>query len=164
MTDSTTQNAEPKVTDARAAERRTGSETGQSGELVTDGGRTSIADHVVTKVAGMAAREVGGVFEMGGGPARAFGAVRSRIPGAATTGSAARGVTVEVGERQTAVDIRLVVDYGASIPDVAAAVRRNVVNGVEKMTGLEVTEVNISVDDIHLPGDEAEEDTEARVE
>jgi uncharacterized alkaline shock family protein YloU len=164
MTESATQNAEPRVPDARQA-RRPATEGGRAGDLVTDSGRTSIADHVVAKVAGMAAREVGGVYEMGGGTARAFGAVRDRIPGATTSGAASRGVSVEVGERQAAVDIQLVVEYGASIPDVAAAVRRNVVNGVEKMTGLEVTEVNISVDDIHLPGDDnAPDDTEARVE
>jgi len=125
-------------------------------EAGADNGRTSIADHVVAKISGMAAREVRGVYQMGGGAARAFDAVRERIPGSTSTNTAARGVAVEVGERQAAVDINLVVEYGVSIPDLATAVRRNVISAVERMTGLEVTEVNVTVDDIHLP-DEGEE-------
>ena len=122
-----------------------------------DNGRTDIADHVVAKIAGMAAREVRGVHQMGGGAARAFDAVRERIPGSTSTNTAARGVSVEVGQTQTAVDINLVVEYGISIPDLAAVVRRNVTAGVERMTGLEVTEVNVNVDDIHLPDDGPQE-------
>ncbi|MBR8742230.1 Asp23/Gls24 family envelope stress response protein [Nocardiopsis sp. MG754419] len=120
-------------------------------------GRTEIADHVVAKIAGMAAREVGGVHRMGGGAGRAFDAVRERIPGSTSTSTAARGVAVEVGQTQTAVDIHLIVDYGISIPDLAAVVRRNVTAAVERMTGLEVTEVNITIDDIHLPDEEGQE-------
>jgi uncharacterized alkaline shock family protein YloU len=66
-------------------------------------------------------------------------------------------VHVEVGERQAAVDVDIVVDYGASIPDVADGVRRNVMQRVEGMTGLDVVEVNVSVDDVALPGDEHED-------
>jgi uncharacterized alkaline shock family protein YloU len=135
---------------------------GRSRELVTEEGRTSIADAVVAKVVGVAVREVPGVHAMGAGISRAFGAVRERLPGAAT--SVTQGVAVEVGERQTAIDLDLVVEYGVSIPDLAGGVRRNVVNAVEKICGLEVTEVNISVGDVHLPGDEAEEPAESRVQ
>jgi len=63
-------------------------------------------------------------------------------------------VTVEVGERQAAIDLDLVVEYGISIPDLADGVRRNVINAVERMCGLEVTEVNITVGDVHLPTDD----------
>ncbi|GAB3457128.1 Asp23/Gls24 family envelope stress response protein [Streptomonospora sediminis] len=172
MTDTS---AEPKVPGARESAQTSATRNGGR-ELVTANGRTSIADHVVAKIVGMAAREVGGVYRMGGGAARAFGAVRDRVAGAAGgsgsgSGGAARGVTVEVGERQAAVDIDLVVEYGVAIPDLAGAVRRNVITGVERMTGLEVTEVNITVDDIHLPDDDTGEsggtensaDTEPRV-
>jgi uncharacterized alkaline shock family protein YloU len=69
--------------------------------------------------------------------------------------SVARGVAVEVGERQAAIDIDLVVEYGAAIQDLAGAVRRNVTSAVERMTGLEITEINIKVDDIHLPDDDS---------
>jgi uncharacterized alkaline shock family protein YloU len=66
-------------------------------------------------------------------------------------------VKVEVGERQAAVDLDVVVEYGAAITDTAADVRTNVVNAVERMTGLEVVEVNIAVNDVHLPDEEEDE-------
>lgn len=120
--------------------------------LATPQGTTQIADIVVSKIAGLAAREVPGVHALGGGAARAFGALRERIPGATT--NAGQGVGVEVGEKQAAVDLDLVVEYGASIVELARAVRRNVITAVERMTGLEVIEVNIAVNDIHLPDEE----------
>jgi uncharacterized alkaline shock family protein YloU len=121
-------------------------------------GRTTIADGVVEKIAGMAARDVTGVHAMGSGISRAFGAARERVPG--TGKSVSRGVKVEVGEKQTAIDLEIVVDYGVSITDVAGSVRGNVVSAVEWMTGLEVVEVNIAVSDVKLPDEEEEEETE----
>ncbi|GAB2899436.1 hypothetical protein GCM10027074_77670 [Streptomyces deserti] len=70
---------------------------------------------------------------------------------------------MEVGERQAAVDLDVVVEYGASITDAARDVRSNVINAVERMTGLEVVEVNIAVDDVHLPDQEEPEQGERRV-
>lgn len=128
--------------------------------LQTEHGRTSIANGVVQKIAGLAAREVSGVYALGGGAARALGSLRERIPGAQQ--SASQGVSVEVGETQVVVDLDVVTEYGVAISDVARAVRRNVISAVEGMTGLEVTEVNISVNDIHLPTDDDEQ--EARVQ
>ncbi|SPT51784.1 Alkaline shock protein 23 [Actinomadura madurae] len=133
--------------------RKRGDDGGAS-ELVTPGGNTRIADGVVAKIATTAARQVGGVHEMGAGVSRALGSVRERLPG--VTADSSQGVAVQVGERQAAVDIDLVVEYGLSIPDLAAAVRTNVVNEIEHMCGLEVVEVNITVDDVHMPGDEPE--------
>ncbi|MEU5691779.1 Asp23/Gls24 family envelope stress response protein [Actinosynnema sp. NPDC020468] len=127
----------------------------KAGGLTAEKGTTTIADTVVQKVAGIATREVPGVHALGGGAARAFNAIRERIPGA--TASAGQGVSVEVGERQAAVDLQVLVEYGVSIPDLARAVRRNVIASVEQTTGLEVVEVNIAVTDIHLPGDEPAE-------
>ncbi|MEU0842119.1 Asp23/Gls24 family envelope stress response protein [Streptomyces sp. NPDC005962] len=124
-------------------------------------GRTTIADGVVEKIAGMAARDVVGVHAMGGGLARTFGVVRDRVPGGGK--SVARGVKAEVGEVQTALDLEIVVDYGVSIADVARAVRENVITAVERMTGLEVVEVNIAVSDVKLP-DEEEEAPEPRLQ
>ncbi|MGI8691644.1 MAG: Asp23/Gls24 family envelope stress response protein [Geodermatophilaceae bacterium] len=129
-------------------------------DLVTSQGRTTIADAVVQKIAGVAAREVSGVHRLGSGAARAFGAIRERIPGSAGP-SVSQGVTVEVGERQAAVDLDIVVEYGVAIVDVAAAIRRNVISSLQRMTGLEVTEVNVSVDDIYIQGDEEQESAEA---
>ncbi|WP_219415427.1 Asp23/Gls24 family envelope stress response protein [Pseudonocardia nigra] len=135
----------------------------------TSQGKTTIAASVVQKIAGIAAREISGVYSMGGGVSRAFGAIRERIPGGGSTGAAnIAGVQVEVGEKQAAVDLDIVVEYGASIVELARAVRRNVINAVERMTGLEVIEVNIAVNDIHLPdtdnGDEQPPAPTARVE
>ncbi|WP_217144486.1 Asp23/Gls24 family envelope stress response protein [Streptomyces sp. AC627_RSS907] len=124
-------------------------------------GRTSIADGVVAKIAAMAAREVPGVHSLGAGVARAWGAMRDRVPGGG--GGVTRGVSVEVGERQAAVDLDIVVEYGVSIVDVAGDVRSNVVSAVERMTGLEVVEVNIAVGDVHLPDEEESEPGEGRV-
>ncbi|WP_410574783.1 Asp23/Gls24 family envelope stress response protein [Amycolatopsis sp. cmx-4-61] len=129
----------------------------ERGALASAHGTTSISDVVVQKVAGLATREVAGVYAFGGGAARAFNALRERIPGA--TASAGQGVAVEVGERQAAIDLQIVVDYGVSIVDLARAVRRNVITAVETMTGLEVVEVNLTVSDVHLPGDDESADT-----
>lgn len=138
-------------------------------ELVTSQGRTTIADTVVAKIAGVATREVSGVHALGGGAARAVGALRERISGVGT--NQGQGVSVEVGERQAAVDIQLTAEYGVAIQDLAASVRRNVIASVERMTGLEVSEVNIDVQDLYLEsedqgheGDEAEEVSSPRVQ
>ncbi|MGW7101960.1 Asp23/Gls24 family envelope stress response protein [Streptomyces sp. NPDC054838] len=137
---------------------------GSSAKDAADRGRTSIADGVVEKIAGLAAREVVGVHAMGSGSglSRTFGAVRERVPGGAKS-SASRGVKAEVGELQTALDLEIVVDYGVSIREVARAVRENVISAVERMTGLEVVEVNIAVTDVKLP-DEEDEEPESRLQ
>jgi uncharacterized alkaline shock family protein YloU len=129
-------------------------------ELVTSHGRTKIADSVVAKVAGMAAREIGGVHDMGAGMSRTFGSVKERLPGGMGQRNAMQGVAVQVGERQAAIDIDVIVEYGTSIPDLAAAVRDNVIGEVEHMCGLDVVEVNIEVADIHVPGEESEEESQ----
>ncbi len=121
-------------------------------ELESEHGNTTIADLVVSKIVAMATREVDGVYAMGAGTARMMGAVRQRVPG--VRASDTQGVAVEVGARQAAADIDLVVEYGVSIPDLANAVRNNVINSVERICGLEVTEVNVGIDDIHLPGEQ----------
>ncbi|WP_371791597.1 Asp23/Gls24 family envelope stress response protein [Streptomyces sp. NBC_01471] len=131
-------------------------------EPASSRGKTSIADVVVVKIAGMAAREIPGVYDMGGGLSRTIGAVRDRVPGGRP--NVGRGVKVEVGERQTAIDLDLVVEYGVAITDVARDVRENVIAAVERITGLEVVEVNIAVNDVHLlEDDETDTGTDTRV-
>ncbi|MEC3981307.1 Asp23/Gls24 family envelope stress response protein [Amycolatopsis sp. H20-H5] len=120
--------------------------------LASTEGSTTIADNVVAKVAGLATREVSGVHALGGGAARAFSAIRERIPGASA--SVAQGVSVEVGEKQAAVDLQIVVEYGVSIADLARSIRKNVITAVEQTTGLEVVEVTIAVSDVYIPGDD----------
>jgi uncharacterized alkaline shock family protein YloU len=125
-----------------------------AGQPAATRGSTSIADVVVVKIAGMAAREVPGVHDMGGGLSRSLGAMRERVPGGSGRPGTGRGVKVEVGEKQTAIDLDLVVEYGAPITEVARDVRENVISEVERTTGLEVVEVNIGVNDVHVPEDD----------
>lgn len=134
------------------------------GVLSTPQGRTTIADVVVQKIAGMAARDMAGVYELGtgSGAAKAYSALKERIPGSSS--SSGQGVAVEVGETQAAVDLDLVVEFGVAIADVAQAVRRNVISAVERMTGLEVVEVNVVVNDIHLPADDSAPEETHRVQ
>jgi uncharacterized alkaline shock family protein YloU len=151
------------TTGASAASTSAEVATRTSGPLVSEQGRTAIADTVVSKIAGIAARDVNGVHALGGGTARAVGAIRERIPGSRTNLS--QGVSVEVGERQAAVDLDIVAEYGVSIADLADGIRRNVIDSVERMTGLEVTEVNIVVHDVFVDdGSEDQSDEAPRVE
>ena len=132
-----------------------------AGGLQTEKGQTTIADPVVTKVAGIAAREVAGVHQLGGGVARALGAVTQRLPvGGDGTG---QGVSVEVGETEAAVDLTVVIEYGESIPNVAHQIRENVIRRIEGICGLSVTEVNVAVNDLYLPGDD-QDDQPSRVQ
>ncbi len=126
--------------------------SGSAGGLVTEQGKTSIADSVVAKIAGIATREISGVHNMGSGAARTMGALKEKISSSKSTVS--QGVNVEVGERQAAVDLDIVVEYGVPIVDLSKAVRDNVTQRIERMTGLEVTEVNVYVDDIFLEEEE----------
>jgi uncharacterized alkaline shock family protein YloU len=138
---------------------RTGGLPTRDQGLQSTQGTTSIADTVVSKIAGIAAKDVSGVYTLGGTASRALGAVRERIPGGRVNHS--QGVSVEVGETQAAVDIDMIAEYGVAISDLAASVRRNVIASIERMTGLQVTEVNISVADIHLPEDDQDNDADS---
>lgn len=112
-------------------------------------GKTTIADGVVAKVAGIAARQVDGVYALGGGGARAFGAIRDAV----NATDLSQGVKVEVGETQAAADLTIVVEYPAPIQEVANNVRAAVAGAISRLVGLEVVEVNVAVNDVHLPGD-----------
>ena len=132
--------------------------------LATERGNTRIADGVVTKIAALAAREIPGVHEMGKGFARAMGGLRSQVPGQQSVDQTTQGVSVEVGERQAAIDLDIVTYYGQSIVEVTEAVRRNVIERIEGMTGLQVTEVNIMVDDLFVEGEPQPTAAEPRVQ
>lgn len=122
-------------------------------------GTTTIADSVVAKVAGIAAREVRGVYALGGGGARALGALRSAVNADDMT----QGVKVEVGETQVAADVTIVVEYPVPVHEVAANVRAAVAGAITSLVGLEVVEVNVAVNDVHLPSDDKAEEEESRV-
>ena len=117
--------------------------------LVSDHGVTTIADGVVAKIAGLAAREINGVHALGGGTSRAIGALRDRLPGGRA--SVTQGVSVVVTDTEAAVELDIIAEYGVAIADLAAGIRRNIISSVERMTGMDVTTVDIDVLDIHLP-------------
>ncbi|GAA3750262.1 hypothetical protein GCM10022225_38170 [Plantactinospora mayteni] len=129
-------------------------------ELTTKSGKTRIAEGVVAKISGFAAREIPGVHSMGAGLARRVGQLRGLVPGGTET--IRQGVSVEVGEHEAAIDLDIVTFYGQSIVDVSEAVRRNVVDRVQAMTGLKVVEVNINVDDVFVEGDQDGDDRQQR--
>ena len=127
--------------------------TGQS-PLHSDLGTTTIQDSVVTAIVSMAAEEVDGIATSHGGvklPGDTSPTVGEFVDNITGGTSRTRGLSVDVGERQAAVDVTVNVDYGRSIPQVAQAVREHVIERVENLTGLEVTEVNIQVNDVTLP-------------
>jgi uncharacterized alkaline shock family protein YloU len=126
---------------------------GQS-PLHSDLGTTTIQDSVVTAIIGMAAQEVDGVASSHGGtrlPGDSSPTVGEFVDNITGGSSRTRGLSVDVGERQTAADITINVEYGRSIPQVSQAVRERIIERVENLTGLEVTEVNIQVNDVDLP-------------
>ncbi len=151
----------------------TGSNTAQPGRVGIAGaataseasasGKTTIEDSVVAKIAGIATREVSGVYALGGGAARVVGAIRDALNSTDLT----QGISVEVGERQVAVDVTIVAEYPMPLQQVAGDVRAAIAKAMVELVGLEVAEVNITVNDVHIPSDDAEEQPapeEARVQ
>jgi uncharacterized alkaline shock family protein YloU len=147
---------------AKPAGRTSELSPGTAERLSTDDGKISVAQSVVQKIAGIACREISGVHAMGVSTSRAYGAVRERIPGSSGP-NVAQGVGVEVGESQAAIDLDIVVEYGVSIADLGRSIQRNVKQAVERMTGLDVVEVNINVDDLWMPGTDDQDDAPSRV-
>ncbi|MGV0342003.1 Asp23/Gls24 family envelope stress response protein [Corynebacterium mastitidis] len=137
--------------------KNSSTEVARNDALSTEHGRTVIEDQVVGKIAGLAAREVSGVHALGGGGARMLGSIRESF---GASENVQQGVDVEVGESQAAVDLSIVAEYGVAIHELAEAIRRNIIKAIERMTGLEVTEVNVTVTDVHLDGDDNEESKE----
>ena len=118
-------------------------------------GSIRIADEVVSIIAGLAATEVEGIAGMSGGIAGGIAEMLGRK-------NFANGVKVEVGEKEAAVDLYIIVKYGVRIPDVALAAQENVKQAIENMTGLSVVEVNIHVQGVGFP-DEEDKTEEVRV-
>ena len=130
-----------------------------SSPLQTEHGSTIISDSVVSKIAGIAAQEVQGI-RMGSGASQAVGGILGSITG----GTQTQGVSVEVGQEEAAIDLTLTAEYGKSIPQLSEAVRRNVINRVESLVGLRVTEVNITVSNVFFPQEEAEQQRQRELE
>lgn len=119
-------------------------------------GQVRIADDVVAVIAGIAAMEVEGVTGMGG-------TLASGITEMLGKKNLSKGVKVQVGEKEAALDLYLVIDYGVRIPEVATAVQENVKRAVESMTGLDVVEVNIHIQGVAFESPKDREDETARV-
>jgi len=113
-------------------------------------GSIRIANEVVAVIAGLAATEVEGIAGMSGG---IVGGIAERLG----RRNLSRGVKVEVGEREAAVDLFVIVDFGVRIPDVAVRVQENVKQAIESMTGLTVVEVNVHVQGVSFPEGEEEQ-------
>jgi uncharacterized alkaline shock family protein YloU len=126
----------------------------QASPLQSDKGVTKIGDAVVSQIAGIAAQEVEKV-QMGGGASAAVGgflqSVTGSVTGSSSGGNFSKGVSVEVGSEEAAIDLTMAIEYGQSIPQLTEAARRNVINKVESLVGLRVTEVNITVNDVQMP-------------
>ena len=118
-----------------------------AGAAVTSTGETIIENGVVAKIAGIAAREVPGVYALGGGAARAVGAIRDAL----NSTDLAQGISVEVGETQVAVDVTIVAEYPASLQKVADDVRAAISLAMAEYVGKQAVEVNVTINDVHIP-------------
>ena len=108
-----------------------------------------ISNDVVASIAGVAVSEVPGVYGMAGGITEIFGKK-----------GLTKGIKVEVGEKETKIDVNIIVEYGARIPDVAFEIQNRVKKAVETMTGLKVANVNIHIQGINIPEKRSEEPDE----
>src|ERR671920_1616810 len=161
-------NVEGKGKESMSEQRS--AQQGRQGQspLHSDRGSTNISNTVVQKIAGIAAQEIEKV-QMGGGATAAvtgfLGSVSGAVSGSSSGGgSPTSGVSVEVGEREAAVDLTVAIEYGVSIPQVTETVRRNVINRIENLTGLGVTEVNITVNDVQFPEERPQLEQQQEVE
>jgi uncharacterized alkaline shock family protein YloU len=121
-----------------------------SADLQNERGTTTIADEVVEKISGFAAREVEGIYDLGGDMARVFASVKERIGLGDADEDSDRGVSVRLEGKNANIKIVIVIEYGYIVYTVCEQVRTKVIAAVESMLGLEVTAVDIVVDDIHI--------------
>ncbi|MCC3379722.1 Asp23/Gls24 family envelope stress response protein [Paenibacillus farraposensis] len=119
----------------------------------TEIGEIQIAPEVIEVIAGLATVEVQGVAGMSGGFAGGFAELLGRK-------NLSKGVKVEVGQREAAVDVSVIIEYGNRLPEVAAAIQHNVKRSIETMTGLNVVEVNVQIHDVQFKNAEKVEEPE----
>lgn len=132
--------------------------TGEEITISEDNNEIKIADDVVAVIAGIAVSEVPGVAGMAGGFA---GGITEVLSGKKNL---AKGIKVEVGEKDTKIDVNIIVEYGVRIPDVAFEIQSRVKKAVETMTGLSVVEVNVHVQGVNTESKEEEEEEKVEVE
>ncbi|MFC5088676.1 Asp23/Gls24 family envelope stress response protein [Corynebacterium aquatimens] len=126
--------------------------------LETDHGTTVIDDQVVGKIAGIAAREVSGVHNLGGGAARMFGAIRESLT---SSTNVQQGVNVVVDNGHANVAVAIIAEYGVAIHELANAIRENITIAITRMTGLIVDRVDVTVHDVNLPSQNTGEGEQA---
>jgi len=114
-------------------------------------GHIKMADEVVSVIAALAATEVNGVKSMSGGIVDGIADVLGRK-------NLTKGVKVEVGEKEAAIDLNIIVEYGAKIQEVAVAIQESVLKSVESMTGLKVVEVNVNVQGVSFKDESVAEE------
>ncbi|MBO8168196.1 MAG: Asp23/Gls24 family envelope stress response protein [Thermoanaerobacteraceae bacterium] len=131
-------------------------ETKKVDNTVTGKGSIRIADEVVAIIAGLAATEIEGVAGMSGGVVGGIAEMLGRK-------NLSKGVKVEVGEKEAAVDLYIIVEFGVRIPDVALKIQENVKQAIETMTGLSVVETNVHVQGVAFPEAEHTKEEEQRV-
>lgn len=168
MSDTHVEPATSRQSSSTASSARATESAGASNELVpqiveavhldSGHGKTIIAETVVAKIAGAAAREIEGVHDLV--PLGAGATIAGLAGRLARADQRSSGVSVEVGQREAAVDLNMRVDYGVNIPQVAEAVRQNIAERVHGMTGLLVKEVNINAADLYF----ADEEIQSRVQ
>ena len=113
-----------------------------------------IADDVVSVIAGKAVSEISGVAGMAGGFAGGISEVFSGKK------NLSKGIKVDVGEKEVKIDVNIIVEYGARIPDIAFEIQNRVKKAVETMTGLTVTSVNVHVQGVNIPEEKEEPNNE----
>ncbi|TFE29895.1 Asp23/Gls24 family envelope stress response protein [Cohnella luojiensis] len=122
----------------------------------TEMGTIEIAPEVIEVIAGLATVEIDGVAGMSGGLSSGIAELLGRK-------NLSKGVKVEVGQREAAVDVSIIVQYGRRIPEISTEIQRNVKRSIETMTGLHVVEVNVHIHDVHFKTGEKPEEDESNV-
>ncbi len=123
----------------------------QNDNTINEYGSVKIADDVVAIIAELAAKEVKGIIGMSGGIADSITEILGKK-------NPLKGIKVEMGEKETAIDLHVIVEYGIRIPDIAWKVQENVKKAVETMTGLNVVEVNIHIQGVNIEKEVKEEE------
>lgn len=140
--------ADRAVTATREAAGNAVTRIRNNATMAAERGRTILANEVVEKIAGIAAREVPGVYDLGGDVARIFSAVKERLHlGEENQG---QGVSVALDGRTAEITVTIVIEFGFQVFSVTDKVRQKVITSVENMLGLEVANVDVIVDDVHI--------------
>ena len=128
-------------------------ESETSEDVKTEQEGIKISNEVVASIAGKAVSEVPGVYGMAGGITEVFKGKKNL----------AKGIRVESGEKETRIDVNIIVEYGVRIPDIAFEIQNRVKKAVETMTGLTVSAVNIHVQGINTEDNKEKNDEDEEI-